>query len=122
MIVLNLNNIVETFARVYEAKKSRLIIAMKSDFSDVWQQRGKRFEVFRPKHEKPQPSEWYVPLYALLHPLVVLGIRKPGRAQVQKKGAPAANTKIGRFERVFMLPFGKSKAQEPERSDEGWVL
>ena len=111
----------ETFGHSYQAKKGKLIEAMKSDYSDTWQQRGKRFEVFRPKHENLQPSEWYIPLYALLHPLVVLGFRKPGRVSVHEKNA-TVNSKRGLFSKVLLTPFMKRKAEEPEKPDEGWVL
>lgn len=49
---------------------------MKSDSRQAWNKRGHRFEVFRPKHENPEPSEWYVALYALLNPALVLGVRR----------------------------------------------
>lgn len=49
---------------------------MKSDSRQAWNNRGHRFEVFRPKHENPEPSEWYVALYALLNPALVLGLRQ----------------------------------------------
>lgn len=48
---------------------------MKSDSREAWKNRGHRFEVFRPKHENPEPSKWYVALYALLNPALVFGLR-----------------------------------------------
>lgn len=47
---------------------------MKSDSREAWKNRGHRFEVFRPKHENPEPSKWYVALYALLNPALVFGL------------------------------------------------
>lgn len=47
---------------------------MKSDSRPTWKNRGERFEVFRPKHENPEPSEWYVALYAVLNPALILGL------------------------------------------------
>ncbi len=71
--VLNINSIVTSVGLLYDTKKRRVVNAMKRDSRDTWKHCGQRFESFRPKHENPKPSEWYITLYALLNPLAVLG-------------------------------------------------
>ncbi|KAL6720536.1 hypothetical protein ACLMJK_002460 [Lecanora helva] len=73
LAMFNINSLAEGFSQVYDIKKKHIVCAMKNDHTDAWKLRGQRFEVFRPKHENPEPSEWYVPLYALMHPMAVLG-------------------------------------------------
>lgn len=107
--MFNINSLAQGFGRVYDMKKKQLIRAMKSDRSETWKTRGQRFEVFRPKYENPEPSEWYIPLYAALHPAVALGLsNRRTTSQVESNG--------GFFRRR------KSKTTQVELPDEAWVL
>lgn len=72
--IFNLNSLVNIFSRLYATKKRRVVNQMKSDPREAWKYRGHRFEVFRPKPENPEPSEWYVALYALFNPALVFGL------------------------------------------------
>ena len=72
--MFNVNSLVQLCGSLYDAKKKDIVRAMKVDSDERWKQRGRRFEAFRPKHEHPEPSEWYIPLYTLLRPAALLGI------------------------------------------------
>ena len=56
-IMFNINSLSDGFGRAYEVKKKHVVRAMKHDLNGAWQRRGQQFEVFRPKHENPEPSE-----------------------------------------------------------------
>lgn len=71
--IFNLTSLVTIFSHLYASKKRHVVTQMKSDSRPAWKNRAERFEVFRPKHENPEPSEWYVALYAVLNPASVLG-------------------------------------------------
>ncbi|KAL9130564.1 MAG: hypothetical protein Q9217_001277 [Psora testacea] len=60
--IFNINSLVHGFGRLYDNKKKHIVRAMKKDGKELWKLRGQRFEVFRPKHENPEPSEWCIPL------------------------------------------------------------
>ncbi len=120
--MFNINSIAQGFGDLYGIKKKRLVRAMKADPSTKWKQRGQRFEVFRPKHERPQPSEWYVPMYAILHPAAIFGfgreIRGDTRAESCGERSEGPRTGISSLFRRRRLPAIK----EEGRTDEGWVL
>lgn len=123
MTMFNINRLVNTFGRIYDHKKRKVVQAMKSDRDNTWKQRGLRFDVFLPKHENPAPSEWYITLYAMLNPAAMLGFR-----HVKENGDRDRDkaTKISKFQRVFTLAnlFGrKAKPTEAEvENDEPWVM
>lgn len=73
LTIFNLSSLVSIFSHLYASKKRHVVTQMKSDSRPAWKNRAERFEVFRPKHENPEPSEWYVALYAVLNPALVLG-------------------------------------------------
>ena len=64
-IVFNLNNLVLQFSRSYQSLRDRLVSQMKEvkDESRFWTEKGERFDVFRPQHEKPHPSEWWIVIF-----------------------------------------------------------
>ena len=92
--MFNVNSIVHLCGSIYDAKKKGVVNAMKADTNEKWNQRGRRFEVFRPKHDHPEPSEWYITFYSLLRPATLLGINRRRRPE----------------------------PEEPEVLEEGWVL
>ncbi|KAL8665373.1 MAG: hypothetical protein Q9202_002266 [Teloschistes flavicans] len=119
--VLNINSIVHSVSILYDTKKRRVINAMKRDKRESWRYCGQRFESFRPKHESPKPSEWYVTIYALLNPATVLGLSR------SKRSGPADEPGEKPPARFFGVPNGiwrrrKAQAKEPELPDEAWVL
>ena len=71
--MFNINSLAQGFDQLYSIKKKRVVQAMKKDNSESWKVLGQRFEVFRPKHENPEPSEWLIPLYTILHPGALFG-------------------------------------------------
>lgn len=121
-IMFNINSLAQGFGRVYDNKKKYIVRAMKRDRKQAWKQRGQRFEVFRPKHESPEPSEWYIPFYALLHPAVALGLdRREGltnsrpTTEIEKLYEPSK----GGLARLF----GRRKRRtEEEVNDQPWVI
>lgn len=124
--MFNINSLAEGMGNLYDIKKKRIVHAMKSDQSEKWKRRAQRFEVFRPKHEKPQPSEWYIPLYVALHPTAILGflgaVDTRGQSSVERSGG--SNRPAGlwaRFSHVFRQRRPPA-VKETVRSDEGWVL
>lgn len=120
--MFNINSLVGAASRIYEIKKRNIVKAMKSDRDETWKQRGQRFEVFRPKHENPQPSEWYVTFYALLNPWVSIGFRRRKEIQDQEvvdiKRALQPPKYLG-LSNIFRR---RAKPKESERDGEGWVL
>ena len=117
-IMFNINSLAEGLGRLYDIKKKRVVRAMKNDQSESWKVRGQRFEVFRPKHETPEPSEWYVPLYALTHPLNILGFRlkdTPASTKVASQSTRAEKTTAWFWRR-------RQKVRESEEADQPWVI
>lgn len=122
MTMFNINRLADTVGRVYDHKKRKVVQAMKSDHENTWKQRGLRFDVFRPKHENAMPSEWYITLYAMLNPAVMLGLR---RRKDEDRDTDRAE-KISVFQRfsTFAALFGrKAKPKEAEvENEEPWVM
>ena len=122
LIMFNINGLAQGFGRIYDKKKKHIVRAMKSDRHEAWKQRGQRFEVFRPKHESPEPSEWYIPFYALLHPAVALGFG--GRAgssdsRPTTKSEGVSQPSMGGLARLFRKR--KRRTQE-EVNEQPWVI
>ncbi|KAL8828365.1 MAG: hypothetical protein Q9170_006633 [Blastenia crenularia] len=120
--VLNINSIVTSVSNLYDLKKRRVINAMKKDERDDWQRCGQRFESFRPKHENPKPSEWYITLYAILNPAAVLGL-----SQRSKREVTATNPGDELPARWFGVPNRlwrrrKDHGKGDEQPDEAWVF
>ena len=123
-IMFNINSLSYGFGRAYEVKKKHVVRAMKHAHNGAWKRRGQQFEVFRPKHENPEPSEWYIPLYALLHPMAILGVYSDSATS---KGESGANT--GRMSKSSLFAglaslIGKQKArvEEEGKNEEPWVM
>lgn len=122
-IMFNINSLAQGFGRVYDNKKKYIVRAMKRDHNEAWKQRGQRFEVFRPKHENPEPSEWYIPFYALLHPAVAVGL---GRREILSdrrpitKGDKVYEPSKGGLARLFRRR--KRRTKEAEVNDQPWVI
>ena len=123
-IMFNINSLSDGFGRAYEVKKKHVVRAMKHDLNGAWQRRGQQFEVFRPKHENPEPSEWYIPLYALLHPMAIFGVHVDSATRRGESGA-----KNGRMLRSSIFAglaslFRKQKArvEEEGKNEEPWVI
>lgn len=122
-IMFNINSLAQGFGRVYDVKKKYIVSAMKRDRNEAWKQRGQRFEVFRPKHESPEPSEWYIPFYALLHPAVALGLAR--REGLSDRRPTTENDKFfepskGGLARLFRRR--KHRTNEEEVNDQPWVI
>ena len=119
-----MNSLVHTFNRLYEAKKRNVVRGMNSDSDETWKHRGQKFEAFRPKHENPQPSEWYVLLYAILRPAVILGFRREGSGNASRLGTDEqAATSSKRFFGVAnRFTKRRQKSKDNWREDEGWVI
>lgn len=122
-IMFNINSLAQGFGRVYDNKKKCIVRAMKRDRNEAWKQRGQRFEVFRPKHESPEPSEWYIPFYALLHPAVAVGL---GRTEGFSDSHPTTESETssepsqGGLARLFRRR--KRRTEEEEVNDQPWVI
>ena len=122
-VMFNINSLAQGFGRIYDSKKKYIVRAMKRDHNEAWKRRGRRFETFRPKHESPEPSEWYIPFYALLHPAVALGFGdmeglSDSRLinKLEKGNGPAK----GGFARLF--PRRGRRTIEEEVNDQPWVI
>ena len=123
-VMFNINSLSQGFSRVYEVKKKHVVRAMKYDRNGAWKRRGQRFEVFRPKHENPEPSEWYIPLYALLHPMAVLGASFDSATHRGKSGAnngrmsnPSLSAGLASLIRKQKVP-----VEEEGKNEEPWVI
>ena len=122
MTMFNINRLVDTVSRVYNYKKRKVVQAMKLDRGNKWKQRGLRFDVFRPKHENPAPSEWYITLYAILNPAAMLGLRR-----VEGKGDQHSDKgEVNGFKRFFTFTnqFGRKVKQTggEVENDQPWVI
>ena len=128
-MVFNVNSLVHTFSYVYDTKKRRLVNAMKSDRDERWKQRGQRFEVFRPKHEDPEPSEWYITLYAMLNLATFLGFGRQDRRR-EYRAPEDSSSQSSSFQFSWITNYFRRRrlARKPElpgdswRQDEPWVL
>ena len=122
-VMFNINSLAQGFGRVYDVKKKRIVRAMKGDKSETWKQRGQRFEVFRPKHERPEPSEWYIPFYALLHPAVIMGL---GRREGPSDGRPISKrddlSEPSKGSLIRLFRRRKRQTKEEEVNDQPWVI
>ena len=125
-IMFNINSLAQGFGRVYDDKKKYIVRAMKKDDTEAWKQRGQRFEVFRPKHKNPEPSEWYIPFYALLHPAVALGLGRSAAlsdrrtaSQIEQVSRPSQGG-LARFFRRRQR--GIKEEGEVEVNDQPWVI
>ena len=122
-IMFNINSLAQGFGRVYDSKKKYIVRAMKRDHNEAWKQRGQRFEVFRPKHDSPEPSEWYIPFYALLHPAVAVGLaRREGSSDSHptNKSEKSSELSMGSFARLFRRR--KRRTEEEVVNDQPWVI
>ena len=120
--VLNINSIVTSVGLLYDRKKRHVVNAMKRDSRDSWKHCGQRFESFRPKHENPKPSEWYISLYALLNPMAVLGLSSRETGAIRPEQPEGKST--GRF---FGIANGiwrrrVDPAVEVEEAEDAWVV
>ena len=119
--MFNVNNFVQFCGSIYDAKKKGVVRAMKADTNERWKQRGRRFEVFRPKHDHPEPSEWYITFYSLLRPAALLGISRTD-GQALYTGTGSRQSSFGLTGISNLLWRRRHKPEEPEVPDEGWVL
>ena len=123
IVLFNMNSLIHSFSRLYEAKKKNVVRSMHSDSDETWKRRGQKFESFRPKHENPQPSEWYVLLYALSRPAVILGFRQTGGPVKSRQGIDThAAISTGFFGFAARFRRQKNKPKDSWREDEGWVI
>ncbi len=124
IIVFNMNGLVHTFSRLYEGKKRKVVRAMHSDPDETWKERGQKFEAFRPKHENPQPSEWYVLIYAILKPSSILGFGQQNSSKDSglKRDVRSAASSTGLFSMAHRVGRRGHRPQESWREDEGWVI
>jgi len=125
--MFNINSLAQGFGQAYDIKKKDIVRAMKKDRTEAWKLRGARFEVFRPKHENPELSEWYILLYALIHPTAVLGLYSGKRAAGRPRRSNSENVsqpaKSGRIASLFRTR--KRRVQEvekPDFSDQPWII
>ena len=123
-VMFNINSLAQGFGQVYDIKKKHVVRAMKRDRNEEWKQRGQRFEVFRPKHENPEPSEWYIPLYTLTHPASILGLAVSEKAVDQSQSIKEERVHRPTDSRGLASLFRRRrmKTKEAELSDEPWVI
>ena len=122
-IMFNINSLAQGFGRVYDNKKRYIVRAMKRDRNEAWKQRGQRFEVFRPKHDSPEPSEWYIPFYALLHPAIAVGLgSKGGRLESRSSSKTENMTEPSKGGIARLLRKRKRQTAEEEVNDQPWVI
>lgn len=124
IIMFNINSLAQGFSQIYDIKKKLILRAMKHDRNEMWKQRARRFEIFRPKHDNPEPSEWYIPLYALLHPAAFLGL---GMKETDIGGVPRCNSEklstpsnSSGLARLFRRR--KRMGEEEAVNEEPWVI
>lgn len=120
--MFNVNSLVRICGSIYDAKKKDIVRAMKADTDATWKQRGRKFEVFRPKYEHPEPSEWYITLYTLLRPAVIFGIYRETDGGGLRTGTGEHESSFGLAGISNLLRRRRPKPEEPQVLEEGWVL
>lgn len=116
--MFNINSLAQLFSEIYNSKKKPVVRAMKRDRKQLWKARGQRFEAFRPKYEDTEPSEWYVPLYAMIRPAAVLGFSWGKKNAASSTGVEKASGS-GAIARLFR----RQKAQVEELEEpQPWVI
>jgi hypothetical protein len=73
-VVFNLNNLVRISSRTYKKFKRKLVLEMKEDEDIRWSEQGKRFETFRPRAERVEPSNWMIGFFILHKCVKAVGI------------------------------------------------
>ena len=122
-IMFNINSLAQGFGHVYDNKKRYIVRAMKRDRNEAWKQRGQRFEVFRPKHDSPEPSEWYIPLYVLRHPVVAIGLgSREGRSDSRPTSKTENVSEPSKSGIARLLRRRKRRTTEEEVNDQPWVI
>jgi hypothetical protein len=64
-VVFNLNNLVRISDQTYKKYKRRVVSQMENDQDIRWSEQGKRFEKFRPRAERVEPSDWMIGFFIL---------------------------------------------------------
>lgn len=120
--MFNINSLVGAVSHIYEIKKRNVVKAMKSDRNEIWRRQGQRFEIFRPKHDNPRPSEWLVTFYAILHPWVSIGFGR--RKEIPERDLADIKRALQPSKSLWLSNLfpRKSRPKESERDSEGWVL
>lgn len=122
LIVLNINTLVQSSHTLYNSQKRRLVSAMKADNAAYWRKRGKRFDVFKAKHESIGPSEWYLPLYAVLRIGQLRHLWRRKSTRTSPTGASrVTQSDTARHERPWWS-LRKDRSVEAPWEDEGWVM
>lgn len=126
-IMFNINSLAQGFGQVYDIKKKNVVRAMKRDRKETWKLRGERFEVFRPKHEDPEPSEWYIPLYALMHPIAILGLYRGTQTEHRSKRTNSENVSPpARSAGIFSLFLTRKAVVQEDKevgfNEQPWVI
>jgi hypothetical protein len=72
MIVFNLNTVVSFGWATYSGLREHSIQQMRNESTgQTWGKLGRRFKRFEPRQGNTKPSDWYILLYCLLHPLAL---------------------------------------------------
>lgn len=120
--MFNVNTLVHICGSIYDAKKKNIVRTMKIDTDETWKQRGRRFEVFRPKHKHPEPSEWYITLYTLLRPAAIFGIDRRTDGGGSRTATGQRQLSSGLAGILNLLRRRQLKPEELKIPEEGWVL
>ncbi len=73
-VVFNLNNLVRISGTTYKKYKRKLVSQMKRDEDIRWSEQGKRFETFRPRAERVEPSDWMIGFFILHKCVSAMGV------------------------------------------------
>jgi hypothetical protein len=73
-VVFNLNNFVRISGTTYKKYRRRIVSQMKEDKDIRWSEQGKRFETFRPRAERVEPSDWMIGFFILYKCVRATGI------------------------------------------------
>jgi hypothetical protein len=115
MIVFNLNALVAFGWATYDGFRKKCIQKMNENSeSKTWKERGRRFNRFEPDRGTDKPSEWYILLYCIFHPLRLL--KKPNSPTTPLKKESNEDAKIPKpqsWKRWFKLP-----SKKPKRDDQ----
>jgi len=123
MIVFNLNTVASLGWAIYSGLREHSIRQMGNESTEqTWGKLGQRFKRFEPNQGSTKPSDWYILLYCVLHPLATFKrSTAPDNAseQTSEKDPVAELQRAQGWSRWLHLSDWKSKLSDRKGKDRG---
>lgn len=114
MIVFNLDALVAFGWKTYNAIRKRCIQKMnEKPENKAWKEVAERFNRFEPDRGSDKPSEWYILLFCIFHPLRLLETSNSRTAPLEHESKEDVKIpKSQSWKRWFKLPRKKPKRED----------